>query len=139
MSKLSEIAQMYFESVEDFETVSGIEVNDVYTPEDISGIDFEKDIGLPGEYPFTRGHHPDMYRGKLWNIREISGLATPIPFNKRLKFLLEQGQGALDWEMDGPSAYGLEPDQPMAEGQIGVCGISLHTLEMWRYYARTYL
>ena len=129
MSKLSEIAQMYFESVEDFETVSGIEVNDVYTPEDISGIDFEKDIGLPGEYPFTRGHHPDMYRGKLWNIREISGLATPIPFNKRLKFLLEQGQGALDWEMDGPSAYGLEPDQPMAEGQIGVCGISLHTLE----------
>ena len=129
MAELSEIAQMYFEKVKDFTTPSGIDVKGFYTPEDLDGINYERDIAHPGEYPYTRGHHPDMYRGKLWNIREISGLATPKAFNKRLKFLLEQGQGALDWEMDGPTMYGLEPDQPMAEGQIGVCGISLHTLE----------
>jgi len=129
MAKLSEIAEMYFESVKNFSTASGIEVKDVYSPKDITNLDFEKDIGFPGQYPYTRGHHKDMYRGKLWNIREIAGMATPVAFNKRLKFLLEQGQGALDWEMDGPTMYGLEPDQPMAEGQIGVCGISLHTLK----------
>jgi len=129
MAELSEIAQMYFEKVTDLTTSSGIDVKRFYTPEDLEGIDYNRDLGDPGQYPFTRGHHPDMYRGKLWNIREISGLATPRAFNKRLKFLLEQGQGALDWEMDGPTMYGLEPDQPMAEGQIGVCGISLHTLE----------
>ncbi|MDY6854000.1 MAG: methylmalonyl-CoA mutase family protein [Thermodesulfobacteriota bacterium] len=129
MVELSEIAQMYFEKVTDFTTPSGIPIKRFYTPEDLEGIDYNRDLADPGEYPFTRGHHPDMYRGKLWNIREISGLATPKAFNKRLKFLLEQGQGALDWEMDGPTMYGLEPDQPMAEGQIGVCGISLHTLD----------
>jgi len=129
MAKPSEIAEMYFEKVTDFTTSSGIDVKRFYTPEDMKGIDYERNVSDPGTYPFTRGHHPDMYRGKLWNIREISGLATPKTFNKRLKFLLEQGQGALDWEMDGPTMYGLEPDQMMAEGQVGVCGISLHSLE----------
>jgi methylmalonyl-CoA mutase N-terminal domain/subunit len=100
----------------------------VYTPEDVSGIDFDREIGLPGQYPFTRGHHPLMYRGKLWNIREIAGLSTPERFNERCKFLVEQGAGALDWELDGPTLYGIEPDQPMAEGQLGVCGVALHRL-----------
>jgi len=68
-----------------------------------------------------------MYRGKLWNIREIAGLSTPQKFNKRCKFLVEQGVSALDWELDGPTLYGIEPDQPMAEGQLGVCGVALHT------------
>ncbi|MEW6616385.1 MAG: methylmalonyl-CoA mutase family protein [Thermodesulfobacteriota bacterium] len=128
MAELSEIAQMYFEKVTDFTTASGIKVKGFYRPEDVQGIDYDRDIADPGQYPFTRGHHKDMYRGKLWNIREISGLSTPRAFNKRLKFLLEQGQGALDWEMDGPTLYGIEPDQPMAAGQVGVVGISLHTL-----------
>lgn len=125
----NEIAQMYREATTDFVTPSGIEVKQTYTPEDITHIDPVEDIGLPGEYPFTRGHHPLMYRGKLWNIREIAGLSTPAAFNKRCKFLLEQGQGALDWELDGPTLYGIEPDQPYAEGQLGICGVTLHTLK----------
>lgn len=121
------IKEAYREAATDFTTDSGIPVKNVYTPEDVSGIDFGKDIGLPGQYPFTRGHHPMMYRGKLWNIREIAGLSTPQKFNKRCKFLVEQGVSALDWELDGPTLYGIEPDQPMAEGQLGVCGVALHT------------
>jgi len=105
MVKIDEIVQMYREAVTDFTTVSGIPVKEVYTPEDIKDIDAERDIGLPGQYPFTRGHHPLMYRGKLWNIREIAGLSTPAAFNTRLKFLVEQGVSALDWELDGPTLY----------------------------------
>jgi len=122
------IKEAYREAVTNFTTDSGITVKNVYTPEDISGIDFKRDIGFPGQYPFTRGHHPLMYRGKLWNIREISGLSTPAKFNERCKFIVEQGAGALNWELDGPTLYGIEPDQPMAEGQLGVCGVALHTL-----------
>jgi methylmalonyl-CoA mutase N-terminal domain/subunit len=125
----SDITQMYREKVTDFTTASGITVKEVYTPEDIAHIDYQKDIGLPGQYPFTRGYHPLMYRGKLWNIREIAGLSTPEAFNKRCKFLLEQGQGVLDWEIDGPTQYGIEPDQLYAEGQLGVSGITLHKVK----------
>lgn len=122
------IEQAYREVTTDNNTVSGIPVKEVYNPEDIAETNYHEDIGQPGEYPFTRGHHPLMYRGKLWNIREISGLSTPRKFNERLKFLVEQGASALDWELDGPTIYGLEPDQPYAEGQLGVCGVTLHTL-----------
>lgn len=126
--KKEEIRRAYREAIVDFTTASGIPVKDVYTPDDISYIDFDRDIGLPGQYPFTRGHHPKMYRGKLWNIREIAGHSTPAAFNKRCKFLVKEGQGALDWELDGPTFYGIEPDQPYADGQVGVCGVTLHTL-----------
>ena len=122
------IEQAYREATTDYNTVSGIPVKEVYNPEDIAGTNYQGDIGQPGDYPFTRGHHPLMYRGKLWNIREISGLSTPKSFNERLKFLVEQGASALDWELDGPTIYGLEPDQPYAEGQLGICGVTLHTL-----------
>ncbi|MEF9427526.1 MAG: methylmalonyl-CoA mutase family protein, partial [Candidatus Mariimomonas ferrooxydans] len=122
------IKEAYREAATDYTTESGITVKNVYTPEDVADIDSQKEIGLPGEYPFTRGHHPLMYRGKLWNIREIAGLSTPAKFNERCKFLVEQGAEALDWELDGPTLYGIEPDQPMAEGQLGVCGVALHTL-----------
>ena len=128
VEQISDIAQMYREKVTDFTTPSGITVEGIYTPEDIAHIDYEKDIGLPGQYPFTRGHHSLMYRGKLWNIREIAGLSTPAAFNDRCKFLLEQGQGVLDWELDGPTLYGIEPDQEYTEGQLGVTGVTLHTL-----------
>ena len=127
MVQASDIRKAYREAATDVVTASGITTKEVYTPGDIAGTDPHKDIGLPGEYPFTRGHHPLMYRGKLWNIREIAGLSTPAAFNKRLKFLVQQGVGALDWELDGPTMYGLEPDQPMAEGQLGICGVTLHT------------
>ncbi|MBI2859279.1 MAG: methylmalonyl-CoA mutase [Chloroflexi bacterium] len=124
----SSLEQAYREGTTEIATASGIPVKNEYNPEDISHISFDRDIGSPGKYPFTRGHHPSMYRGKLWNIREISGHSTPAAFNRRCKFLLDQGQGALDWELDGPTLYGIEPDQPYAEGQVGVCGVTLHTL-----------
>ncbi|MDY6969265.1 MAG: methylmalonyl-CoA mutase family protein [Spirochaetota bacterium] len=130
MIKDEELAKKYREKTDDnFDTVSGIPVKAVYTPDDVAHIDYEKDIGLPGEFPFTRGHHPQMYRGKLWNIREISGLSTPKAFNKRCHYLLNIGQGALNWEIDGPTMYGIEPDQSYAEGQLGVTGVTLHTLK----------
>ncbi|MFH1625655.1 MAG: methylmalonyl-CoA mutase family protein, partial [Pseudomonadota bacterium] len=122
------IEQAYREAVTEFNTDSGIPVKGVYTPDDIAGIDFDKDIGLPGQYPFTRGHHPHMYRGKLWNIRQISGVSTPGRQNERLKFLIEQGANALNCEVDGTTWYGMEPDQPYAEGHFGVSGVALHTL-----------
>ncbi|MEW6614571.1 MAG: methylmalonyl-CoA mutase family protein [Thermodesulfobacteriota bacterium] len=122
------IEEAYREAVTDFTTPSGIPVKEVYTPDDISQIDFDKDIGLPGQYPFTRGHHPQMYRGKLWNIRQIIGLSTPKRQNERLKFVLSHGANAVDCEMDTPTWYGIEPDQPYAEGQFGVCGVALHNL-----------
>ncbi|MEW6034710.1 MAG: methylmalonyl-CoA mutase family protein, partial [Chloroflexota bacterium] len=123
------VQQAYREAVTETTTPSGVPLKAAYSPSDISDIDFERDIGFPGQYPFTRGHHPLMYRGKLWNIREISGHSTPKAFNRRCKFLLEQGQGALDWELDGPTMYGVEPDQPYSEGQVGVCGVTLHRLK----------
>ncbi|MDY6969008.1 MAG: methylmalonyl-CoA mutase family protein [Spirochaetota bacterium] len=128
MIKDTELDKKYREKAIDYNTVSGIPVKEVYTPEDVAGIDYDKEIGLPGKYPFTRGHHPLMYRGKLWNIREISGLSTPKAFNKRCHYLLNIGQGALNWEIDGPTMYGIEPDQSYAEGQLGVVGVTLHTL-----------
>lgn len=120
------LKQAYREKVTDVTTYSGIPVKGIYAAEDIAGIVPDRDIGLPGQYPFTRGHHPLMYRGKLWNIREISGISTPAAHNSRCRFLLEQGQGALHWELDGPSQYGIEPDQPYAEGQAGLVGVTLH-------------
>src|SRR3990172_10457759 len=117
------IKEAYREAVTNFTTDSGITVKNVYTPEDISGIDFEKDIGLPGQYPFTRGHHPLMYRGKLWNVRQIVGLSTPRRQNERLKLVLERGASAVDCEMDSSTWYGIEPDQTYAEGQLGVNGV----------------
>ena len=101
------IKEAYREAVTDFTTPSGIPVKEVYTPNDISQIDFDKDIGLPGQYPFTRGHHPQMYRGKLWNIRQIIGLSTPKRQNERLKFVLSHGANAVDCEMDTPTWYGI--------------------------------
>ena len=124
MIKADDITKKYREKITDFNTVSGIPVKEVYTAEDIS----KNDIGLPGEFPFARGHHPLMYRGKLWNIREIAGHSSPSVFNERCKLLLEMGQGVLDWEIDGPTMYGIEPDQPYADGQLGVVGVTIHAL-----------
>ena len=122
------IREAYREAVTDTTTDSGIPVKEVYTPEDMSGIDYEEDIGLPGQYPFTRGYHPRMYRGRLWAIRLVSGTGTPGSHNKRCKYLVSQGANALDWQIDGTSNYGIEPDQPFAEGHLGKYGVPVHTL-----------
>ncbi|MDO8785737.1 MAG: methylmalonyl-CoA mutase family protein [Syntrophales bacterium] len=123
------ITEAYREAVTDFKTDSGIPVKELYTQDDLAGINVHEDIGLPGEYPFTRGHHPKMYRGKLWNIRNITGLSTPKAYNERLRYLIGQGMTAIECELDNPTFYGLEPDQPAADGHLGVCGTCLHSLK----------
>ncbi len=108
---------------------SGIRVKPVYGPGDIKDIDFEKEIGLPGEYPFTRGIHPLMYRKRPWTMRQYSGFAGAAETNKRFKWLLGQGQTALNVAFDLPSQLGLDSDDPRAEGEVGRVGMAIDTLK----------
>ena len=108
---------------------SGIEVKPVYGPKDIQDIDFEKKIGQPGEYPFTRGIHPLMYRQRPWTMRQYSGFATARETNQRFKWLLEQGQTALNVAFDLPTQLGLDSDDPLAEEEVGRVGMAIDTLQ----------
>jgi len=112
-----------------FETASGIEIKPIYTPWDVKHIDYLKDIGFPGSFPFTRGIYPSMYRGKLWTIREFSGFGTPEDTNKRLKFLLEHGETGLSIAFDMPTLYGYDADSPRALGEVGKMGVSVSSLK----------
>ena len=108
----------------DFTTVSGREVKPVYTPEDVSG----DTAGLPGEYPFTRGIHPTMYRGRLWTMRQFAGFGTAEDTNERYKFLLERGQTGLSVAFDFPTLMGYDSDHPRSEGEVGKCGVAVSSL-----------
>jgi methylmalonyl-CoA mutase N-terminal domain/subunit len=100
-----------------------------YGPEDLSGFDYGRDLGDPGQYPFTRGIYPDMYRGKLWTMRQFSGYGTPEETNRRLRFLLEQGQTGLSVAFDLPTLMGLDSDDARSEGEVGKCGVAVDSLE----------
>ena len=123
-----QVRQQYREAVTDTTTDSGLPLKPVYTADDIAGMDLGRELGLPGEFPFTRGHHPLMYRGKLWNIRQITGLSTPREYNRRLRMEVAEGAGALTYHVDELADYGLEPDQPAAEGMIGITGVTSNWL-----------
>lgn len=110
-------------------TSAGIEVDLLYTPDDIRGIDYLSEIGFPGEYPFKRGVYPTMYRGRNWTMRQYSGLATAEESNARYKFLLEGGQTGLSVALDLPTQMGLDSDHELAEGEVGVVGVSIDTLK----------
>jgi len=120
-SKPEEIKEVILES--------GIKVKPVYGPEDIKDLDFEKEIGQPGEYPFTRGIHPLMYRKRPWTMRQYSGFASAKETNQRFKWLLEQGQTALNVAFDLPTQLGLDSDDPRAEGEVGRVGMAIDTLK----------
>lgn len=112
------------------ETLSGIKLKEFYSLEDIK-IDenyYKEKLGNPGEFPFTRGIHKNMYRGKLWTIRQFSGFGRAEDTNKRWKFLLEQGQTGLSTAFDMPTLMGLDSDHPLAEGEVGVEGVAIDTL-----------
>ena len=111
------------------QTSAGIEVDLLYTPEDIQGTDYLSNTGFPGEYPFTRGVYPTMYRGRNWTMRQYSGLATAEESNARYKFLLEQGQTGLSVALDLPTQMGIDSDHELAEGEVGVVGVSIDTLK----------
>lgn len=117
------------ERAEKFTTTSLVPIKRLYTPLDIEDIDFHRDIGFPGEYPFTRGIHPTMYRGKLWTMRQFAGYGTAFDTNKRFKYLLEQGQTGLSVAFDLPTLMGLDSDHPLAEGEVGKCGVAVSSLE----------
>jgi methylmalonyl-CoA mutase N-terminal domain/subunit len=109
-------------------TSSQIEVRDVYTEKDLSCFKPEEALGYPGEYPFTRGVYPDMYRGKLWTMRQYAGFATAEESNKRYRFLLSQGQTGLSVAFDLPTQIGLDSDHPQAYGEVGKVGVAIDSL-----------
>ena len=117
------------ERQEKFETTSGADILPVYTPEDIPGFDYAADLGYPGEYPFTRGIQPNMYRGRLWTMRQYAGFGTAEESNKRYRYLLEQGQTGLSIAFQLPTQIGYDSDHPMARGEVGKVGVAIDTLE----------
>jgi methylmalonyl-CoA mutase N-terminal domain/subunit len=112
----------------DFTTVSGMEVPHLVTPEQVADIDVRKDIGIPGEYPYTRGVHPTGYRGKLWTMRQFAGFGTAADTNQRFKYLLSQGQTGLSVAFHLPTLYGYDSDHKMSTGEVGKCGVTVDTL-----------
>jgi methylmalonyl-CoA mutase N-terminal domain/subunit len=116
------------ERKERFETVSLDEVNRLYTPADTAGVDFERDISYPGEFPYTRGIHPTGYRGKLWTMRQFAGFGTPEETNARFKYLMGQGQTGLSVAYDLPTLMGYDSDSPLSEGEVGKCGVAVSSL-----------
>ncbi len=110
-----------------FTTWSGLDVPPVLTPADVGG-DYLRDLGMPGQYPFTRGVQPTMYRGKLWTMRMFAGFGTPEQTNRRFKYLLDQGQTGLSTAFDFPTLMGYDSDSPRALGEVGMCGVAVDTL-----------
>ena len=111
-----------------FETMSGVPIERVYGPADLPGWRHPDRLGRPGEYPFTRGVYPTMYRGRLWTMRMFAGFGRPEDTNRRFKFLLEQGQTGLSTAFDMPSLMGYDADHPKARGEVGREGVSVSTL-----------
>ena len=111
-----------------FETISGLPVDRVYTAADLGDWREAERLGLPGEFPFTRGIYPTMYRGRLWTMRMFAGFGRPEDTNRRFKFLLEQGQTGLSTAFDMPSLMGYDADHPRARGEVGREGVSVSTL-----------
>ena len=123
--------QSYGQSPErdaEFSTMSGVPIKPLYTPEDVEGDPDEK-LGYPGEYPYTRGVYPTMYRGRLWTVRQFAGFGDAADTNKRFKYLIEHGQNGLSVAFDMPTLMGLDSDSPMSPGEVGREGVAVDSLE----------
>src|SRR5438876_12424836 len=114
---------------ERFETSSRIPIEPLYSPEDLSDWDADARLGFPGEPPYTRGVQPNMYRGRLWTMRQYAGYASAEESNARYRYLLERGQTGLSVAFDLPTQMGYDPDHPMAEGEVGKVGVSIASIE----------
>ncbi len=126
--KLDEIFRAAPERLERFSTVSDKEIKNLYTPEDVAGEDFQGALGFPGDYPFTRGVQPSMYRGRLWTMRMFAGLGSATDTNKRFHHLVKEGQTGLSTAFDMPTLMGYDTDSPRARGECGKCGVAIDTL-----------
>jgi len=112
-----------------FTSLSGRELDICYTPEDIKETNYYNEVGYPGEYPYTRGIHHNMYRGKLWTMRQFAGFGTPEDTNQRFKYLLSHGQTGLSTAFDMPTLMGWDADAPISEGEVGICGVAISSLQ----------
>ncbi len=125
---LKKLLEKKGELKQEFKTDSGIPVNRVYTPLDLEDFDYEEQLGFPGQYPFTRGVQPTMYRGRWWTMRQYAGFSTAEETNKRYKYLLQQGTMGLSVAFDLPTQIGYDSDSEMAEGEVGKVGVAVDTL-----------
>jgi methylmalonyl-CoA mutase N-terminal domain/subunit len=110
-------------------TMSGLPLQPLYTPADLEGWDYDEKLGYPGEFPYTRGVYPSMYRGQPWTIRQFAGYGTAQETNRRYKFLLAQGQAGLSVAFDMPTLMGYDSDDPLSDGEVGHCGVAIDSLE----------
>lgn len=113
----------------DYTTISGMEVAPLVTPLDLNGFDYEKKLGFPGSYPFTRGIHSTMYRGRFWTMRQFAGFGSPEDTNSRFKYLMEQGQTGLSTAFDMPTLMGYDSDHERSRGEVGREGVSVSSLQ----------
>ncbi len=125
---LGPVRARFGERRERFESDSGLEIDTVYTPEDVGEASSGDKLGLPGEYPFTRGVQPNTYRGRLWTMRQYAGLTSPAESNRRYRYLLEQGQTGLSIAFDLPTQMGYDSDHPLAVGEVGRAGVPVSSL-----------
>ena len=112
-----------------FETISGMPLNMLYTPDDIQNFDYLEESGFPGEYPYTRSIRQNLYRGRLWTMRQFAGFGTAKDTNQRYKFLLSHGETGLSVAFDFPTLYGRDSDDPLSEGEVGKCGVAISSLQ----------
>ena len=110
------------------QSLSGLEIKPVYGPDELKNVDFDRDIGQPGEFPFTRGPYPNMYRGRLWTRRQIAGFGTAQATNERYRFLLDHGQTGISTDFDHPTLTGYDSDHELAEGEVGRLGVAIDTV-----------
>src|SRR5512143_4024888 len=111
-----------------FTTISGRPVQPVYRPADVADVDYARDLGDPGQYPYTRGIHETMYRGKVWTMRQFAGYGSAAQTNARFKYLLEHGAGTLSVAFDLPTLMARDPDHPLSLGEVGKCGFAVSSL-----------
>jgi len=112
-----------------FTTVSGQDIDVFYGPDDIENINYLSEIGFPGEYPYTRGIHPNGYRGKIWTMRQFAGFGSPEDTNERFHYLLNHGQTGLSVAFDLPTLMGWDADAPISDGEVGICGVAISSLQ----------
>ncbi|MCK9212840.1 MAG: methylmalonyl-CoA mutase family protein, partial [Ignavibacteriaceae bacterium] len=112
-----------------YTTLSGEPVNGFYGPDDLEKIDYLNDLNFPGEYPYTRGIHANGYRGKVWTMRQFAGFGSPEDTNQRFHYLLKNGQTGLSVAFDLPTLMGWDADAELAQGEVGLCGVSISSLK----------
>ncbi len=112
-----------------FDTISGRTTNELYKPDDLGDWNYDEKLGNPGEYPFTRGVHPTMYRGRLWTMRQFAGFGSAFDSNERYKFLINNGQTGLSVAFDLPTLMGIDSDAQLANGEVGKCGVAIASLD----------